>query len=354
MNRNGFTLVEVLIAVAIATVLIAGAMTAHVSNLSFYKTSEGRVNLSQDGILLIDYLRNELMPAGGGSIRSWMGIWVEDNCAARAPLPPCNNSDRLTISTVTVPVQECPIIGQISANEIQVARSGVAGACCLQPQAATAESSYENHQIMLVLGDFYSQRFATNVTIDAVNCRLTYSAGQAALNDRPPPLLPGPIPYNWSNGTVTLVNVETFYLDTTTRLLKRWMNTNNDTTLDATEDVIVADRVFDMQFALGYDFNPADGNVVSSANGTGDEWLYNAAPPLVQDAMNAGVFVGPNWTRSSLLMVEAALIVGSDEAEGGTPSGPRNILNGPPRSLTGWMMMEEAARFAPRNAYVFQ
>lgn len=87
MGRSrGFTLVEVMIAMGISIVLIGGAMAAHVSNLSFYRSTQGRSSLYQDAILLIEFYRNEVMAAGGGSIRAWQALsmkttaWFGESC----------------------------------------------------------------------------------------------------------------------------------------------------------------------------------------------------------------------------------------------------------------------------------
>jgi len=341
-RQQGFTMVEILIAMGIATFLIAGAMTAHVSNLSFYKTTESRSTLYQDSLLLIDFLRLELMSAGGGGVRAWMGLWVEDNCLARLPFPACNGSDRITISSLSVPVQECAITGQVTPTTLQIAFTSP-GVCCLQPQAAN-ELSYAGKQVMVTLGDYYAQSFVTGVDLNT--CRLTVANGQAAGYNRPHPTP------DYSNGTVSMMTVQTVYLDTVTRMLKRFIDANNNGVMDANEDVILADGVFDIQFALGYDFNVPDGNVLDSADGQNDEWLYNntAGPPEI---WGVGVFAPP-VVRSQLLAVQVSAIMGSDEAEGNTPTGPRQVLNGPARSLAGWMMMDETARLSPRNAYIFQ
>ena len=341
MNQRGFSLVEIFIAMGIATFLIAGAMTAHVSNLSYYKTTESRSTLYQDSLLLIDYLRAELMQAGGGSVRAWMGIWVEDNCGARAPLPACASSDRMTISTVSIPLQECAIIGQINPTRVQVAWNAP-GVCCLDPLAA-GEVTFLGRNVMLTLGDFYSQQFAT--IVDLPTCQMTTAAGQASGNDRPP------VVWNWGNGAVTMMNVQTLYWDSTTNMLKRWINTNNDNVKNPTEDVIIADNVFDTQYALGYDFNLPDGNIVDTADGVNDEWLFNA--PTVVEVFGLGVFAPP-VVRSQLLSVQVGAIVGSNDSAAGVAMAPKRSLNGPLRSQAGWMMMEEIARFSPRNSYIFQ
>ncbi len=338
MNQRGFSLVEIMIAMGIATFLIAGAMTAHVSNLSYYKTTESRSSLYQDSLLLIEYLRGELMQAGGGSVRAWMGIWVEDACLARAPLPACANSDRVTVSTVSIPLQECAITGQVNPTTVQVAFNGPT--CCLQPVAAN-EVTFLNRQVMFTLGDFYSSQYATVVNL--ITCQMTTVAGQS--NQRPPAL------WNWGNGVVTMVNVQTLYWDSINRMLKRWINTNNDNAKTADEDAIIADQVFDMQYALGYDFNVPDGNINETPTGINDEWLFNA--PTVVEVFGAGVFAPP-VVPSQLLSMQVGTIVGSDDAAAGFASAPKRSLNGPLRSLAGWMMMEEIARFSPRNSYIFQ
>jgi hypothetical protein len=317
-------------------------MAAHVSNLSFYRSTQGRSSLYQDAILLIEFFRNEVMAAGGGSIRAWQSLWIEDNCLVRGALPACNQSDRLTISTINMPIQECAITGQVDATHVQVAWSGP-GVCCLQPNVANNELSFMSHQVMFTLGDLYSQKSVTQA--DLANCRLGYQAGQAAGNDSLPPVA------NWTGGVVSMVNVQTFYADVPNRLLRRWIDANGSSTIDPGEDVVIADNTFDLQIALGYDFNVADGNLTETANGLNDEWLFNSPGNI--ETFGAGFFVPPA-ARSQLHSVQVSVILGTDEGVQPGNVSQRRALNGPLRSLDGWTVMEEWARMMPRNSYVFQ
>ncbi len=341
LGKQGFSLIEMLIGMGLISFIIVLSANVHITNLQIYKTTESRVSLTQDSLLLVEYFRNQVIAAGGGSIRSWMGIWVEDNCAARGVLPQCAGSDRLTVTSTTLPVQECSITGMVNPNVLQIAFSSP-GVCCLQP-ATAAESSFSGRQIMISRSDYFRQRYVS--TSDLNLCRLTIQPGQAAGGDQAGPIV------NWTGGVVTMVSVDTIYWDSVTRMLKRFTDNNNNGQIDAGEDMIVADSLFEFQVALGYDFNPGDGNVTSSANGIGDEWLYNA--PTAIEAINTPPFVAP-MARSSLLLVEVGAILGSSAGGSNLKADTARILNGPVRTMPGWILQAETTRLAQRNSFIFQ
>lgn len=338
-NHHGFTLTELMVAMAISlTILIMGA-GVYLGSLGLYIGMQSRSSLSQDAILLVDYLRNELIVAGGGSVRAWMGIWVEDNCAARSVFPDCAGSDRLTLTTASNPLQECGITSMVSAGVLQVAFSSP-GVCCLQP-AAAGEISFLGQNTIVTLDGNFTNQYVT--AVDLAACRITIQPGQAAGWDQSGGVV------DWSGGTVTLVNVETLYLDPPTEVLMRFTDRNNDGVVDAGEAAIVAIGVLDFQVALGYDFNPADGKITTLAGGLNDEWLYNA----VGETFGAGVFTG-SFTKSSLLMVSPAVILGVTDGSANTNWSTKQVLNGPARGRAGMTIQPEITQLAPRNSYVFQ
>ncbi len=334
-------MVELLVAMGLATFIIAVSTGVHISNLRYFKTTEGRSTIYQDAILIGGYLRGELMGAGGGSVRGWMGIWVEDDCAARSIFPACARSDRLTITTVTSPLQECAITGQLGPGRVQIAFSSP-GVCCMQPQAAN-EVSYLSRPVMFTLGDFHSQQYVTAVNL--VTCQADFANGQAWGGRNPPP---GP---TWTNGMMTMVNTQTFYWDSVNFTLKRFVDANNDGVAAVGEDVIVADNIHDLQVALGYDFNIADGNISETPSGNNDEWLFNN--PSGVEAYGAGFFVAP-ITRSAMQQVMFGVIVGNADSTGSLVPQAVQILNGPPRIRAGWILQEESSRLTPRNSFIFQ
>lgn len=341
-RANGFSLVELLIALGITTFLVTISATLHLQSMEMMKNTENRTMLTQDAILLIDYLRNEAIGVGGGSVRGWMGVWAEDNCPARSVFPACGGSDRLTLSTIRVPVQECVITGMAGANTLQVAFSSP-GVCCMQPQIA-GEISFQNRQVFLTLGDFYAQRYVTSV--DLTNCRATIQPGQASGGDQ----TGGTV--NWTNGALTLMQIETIYRDPTTNMLKRFMDDDNDGTVDAGEDLILADSVIDFQTAMGYDFNIADGNVVDTPNGVNDEWLFNA--PGVAESFGAAWFASPPLLRSQLHLVGVGVILGVSDPTSKVNLSTAQVYNGPQRTVPGWTLQSEVSFVAPRNAFIFQ
>lgn len=342
--NGGFSIVELLIAMGLATFIIAISTGVHISNLHYFKTTEGRSTIYQDAILIGGWLRNELMGAGGGSVRGWMGIWVEDDCGPRSIFPACQDSDRLTISTVTNPLQECLITAQLGPGRVQVAWTSP-GVCCMQPQAAN-EVSYSAKQVMLTLGDFNSQQYVTAVNLAL--CQADITNGQASGNALPPPPVGNP---NWTNATMTMVNTQTLYWDGTNFTLRRFIDANNDNAAQPGEDVIVADQIFDLQVALGYDFNVADGNISETANGVNDEWMHNN--PIAPEVYGAGFFVAP-ISRSAMQQVMFAVIVGNVDTTLSLATPTVRILNGPPRTRAGWILQEEISRLTPRNSFIFQ
>jgi prepilin-type N-terminal cleavage/methylation domain-containing protein len=340
-RAGGFTLVEVLVAVAISTFLLVSFTDLYVIGLNSYHGMREQSSLALDSILAVDYLRSELMIAGGGQVRGWQGIWVENDCNARGPLPDCKGSDRITVSSTNSPLQQCSITGNPGPGVWQVNFSSPS-VCCLAPGGGLAD--FLEKQVMFTLSDYYSSKFVK--TVDPVSCRMTVTSGQAAGND----FTGTPSITNWTGAVVTLTTVKTFYWDSAKSSLMRFIDRNGDDNPDSEELSTVAIGIYDLQAALGYDSSPADGNIVAAADGVNDEWLYNA--PGVVESWSAGAFVAPA-TRSQLLMVNVGLILGVKNTNGSGSSTAR-ILNGPIRSVAGFMLQPQLGQVAPRNSYVFQ
>ncbi|MGZ3721667.1 MAG: PilW family protein [Bdellovibrionales bacterium] len=340
LNVNGFSLVELLIAMAIALSIMMGVAGIYLFGFNSYLSMQNRSSLGQDSLLLVDFLRGELQGAGGGAVRAYMGLWVEDNCNARGPFLECGGSDRITVSAATIPLQQCAITSKLGATLYQMAWRSP-GVCCMQPQAG--EISYAGQSVMLTLNGFYSSRFAA--AVDLGLCTLSIQPGQAAGGD----VTGGTL--DWSGGMATLMKVTTFYWTAANATLNRFTDANNDGVMSAGETAIVAVGVYDLQIALGYDFNPADGNILTTATGVNDEWLNNA--PGVVESLGTGYFV-PAPPPASLLMVEAGVILGVANPNGGAAVNSQRIFNGPLRGIAGWTMQAETTQLAPRNSFIFQ
>ncbi|MGE4132799.1 MAG: PilW family protein [Bdellovibrionales bacterium] len=341
MTNRGFTLTELLIAMGVGVFLISVSVTLHVVNLNQFRSTELRSYMAQDSLLLSDFFRTKIMAVGGGPIRGWMGLWPENNCNARLFMPNCLGSDRLSMSTLRFPIQSCAVTGQPLPNRIQAAFVAP-GVCCLSA-ANPGEVDFDNRHAMLVLGDFYRQVYLTN--LNAGTCQADMSAGQAAGGDSF-----GGLP-NWTGGTVSLVDVETYFVDPTTHQLNQFIDANNNNVADTNEVAAIVDGVFDLQVALGYDFAISDGNIAEAADGSNDEWLFNN--PTTAEIFGIGYFAPP-LNRNQLLMVAVGTILGTQDKN--TPVGllETSLLDGPLRKEDGWVLQGQVAQAAPRNSYVFQ
>lgn len=327
MNQRGFTLTELMIAAGLSIVVALAAGTSFVSTYSQYYAVQSGTAMVQDLSILSDYFTSRIQSVGGGSVRSFQSIWVENNCAARSVFPACNGTDRLTLISVPQPIQSCGITSQVSPGVLQMANSP----CCLT-------AAMVNQPMMLSATDSFAQGFITSV--DLSSCRLSYSPGQAAGNNSVPNS------YLWNSGSMTLINVHTYYLSTSAHELHVFSDFNNNGVAESGEDMVIADQVYDMQVALGYDFNPADGLITDNGSTT-DEVLYNKTGDTALGAL--GTF--QKAIRANLLTVIFSITsAGGTVANGGT----RTIQNLDGPSVTSNLeLRSQTLRLVPRNNYYY-
>jgi prepilin-type N-terminal cleavage/methylation domain-containing protein len=266
-RAGGFTLVEMLISVGIASVLMVAVLAVTLTGIQSSTQSRAGSLLSNDVVLLTDFFSREFPNTGGNVIPVDGSIFVENNCSARATFPGCQGSDRVSLFQAIGDLN-CPILATAgwspSAGVIQL---DTTGGCCLPGVSLT------NYHAMFVKKTFFQHMYIT--ATDPAACQVTYTAG---------PVLPGfDNPYagnDWSSGAIVPMQVKTYFLDTTTTppyVLNRLTYTNGGASSTTSTTEALIDRLFDFQVALGYDFNPADGNV-SDTGDNNDEWLYNALP----------------------------------------------------------------------------
>lgn len=339
VGQRGITLTELMVAMAIASVLVITVVTLHLSSLKSYYAAESSTALSQDTFLIGEFLRSEAIAAGGGSVRAWMALWVEDNCKSRNSLPECRGSDRMTVTKISLPEQECAITAQISSTEMRVANR-TPMQCCLAPAVAGAQS-FLNRQVVLSLNGTYIQRAVSQVDLGA--CTVKLVPGQAEGGDYPGKTT------NWTGAVLSLVNVATYYMDSSSRSLNAWIDKNRDSVFTPDESSLLVDQVFDFQVTLGYDFMPVDGTVREDDKGFDDEWLYN--DPEHVESFGLGYFKPP-LLRRDLAMVQIGVMLGVQRIE--AADSRQRLFNGPIREVDGWSFRSAFTKVAPRNTFIFQ
>jgi Tfp pilus assembly protein PilE len=330
-HEQGFSTLELMVSMLIMVSLIQALSAGYIHVFSQAKKSKVRSGLDEQLKFLGDYFTYRMQGVGGGAVRPWASVWVEDNCAARASFPDCAGSDRVTLVTSDATVPECTIVGVVSATTLQI--DAPFGTCCLT-------AAFGNRQAVVSNGDYYSQQFLTNVQTVACTVDLAPGQGFGGLNN--PPVAPA----TWVGGSLSVVDVATLYLDSTSTELREFRDLNNNGTIDAGEQTVLADQVYDLQFALGYDSNPRDGRITDTASDT-DEWLFNSNGP--NEAFGLGGLTGA--LPSDLRMVSVGLILG--EQGPGPGSGQVSVLNGPLRAQPGIQLSRSLTKFRFRNIGVF-
>jgi prepilin-type N-terminal cleavage/methylation domain-containing protein len=274
-KKRAFSLIEVAVASAIAGMISAAAVA------SFAMINRQLVRLQSESLAsdhaksLVDLLVSELQGVGGGPIRPWMAVWVEDgnapdvlgrNAAFSPPALPIR-PDRVTFATLIPDVPSCTITAHTGAT--LTASVGDGGGCCLQDllDAGRIAGGTTAHAF-LVLGERHRQ-----VTLDppsAAACTATVSEGPMSAIDNPPP------GGNFTGGVIVTARVKTLYL-TAGRELRVYeeRSPGGALSIDPGESVRLAGNVADFQLQLGYD-RENDGRLVDTSD-SGDEWLYNIA-----------------------------------------------------------------------------
>lgn len=327
---QGFSLLELLICLGIASIIIMASITSFLDGARWYYRSL----LNQEGInttsVVMEVIGRDIENSGGGSIRSWMAIWVENtegvnNCPARAPLGACNGADRITLAYTPVPTRECGIVSSVNATTVVLDSTPV---CCLN--AAPVE-------VMMVMNNNWMQRRVNG--FDAATCTLNLVDGPMSPNDR------GGLP-NWAGGVVSVIRVGTFYADLERSHLRYFEDANANNVIDAGEDVLIADLIFQFQVGLGYDFRPLDG-FISETPVNADEILFNSPG----ESLGAGYFL------NAIPLNFTSVIIGM--ATGGKSSEQQNIgvtgaiLDGANIAKPGWEINRYQARFLPKHGLYY-
>lgn len=276
MKRRAFSLVEVAVASALAGIISASAVAA------FALINQQLVRLQRESFAsdhaksLVDLLVTDLQGIGGGPIRPWMALWVENGASVDDTgrnlifAPPPTAPDRVTFATL---INEAPTCSIVAVAPGVVTSTGVKSTCCLGRLVDVAAIPGANKAAMayLIRGDQHRQVVLTS--FDTTACTASFAAGPLAAIDRPG--TGGDVAF--VDGTVAAASVKTLYLGENRELrlfVEKKAFSGVDVTLDAGETSRVAGDIIDFQVQVGYD-RQSDGRL-SDTSSAGDEWLFNA------------------------------------------------------------------------------
>ena len=131
---RAFNLLEVAIASAIAGIIAAAAISSFaVLNRQLVKL-QAESGASDDAKTLIDFLVTDLQAVGGGNVRPWMALWVEDNTQSTPLRDSAFNqsprtSDRITYALTVPDTRTCQITSMTPSD---IFTTGNGSSCCFQ------------------------------------------------------------------------------------------------------------------------------------------------------------------------------------------------------------------------------
>ncbi|MDP2340077.1 MAG: prepilin-type N-terminal cleavage/methylation domain-containing protein [Deltaproteobacteria bacterium] len=333
---HAFSMVEVLVAAAIAAVVVTIAVQTSVSITSSIDQLRKQAPAQIDARLLNDFLLEQIQEAGGGGVRPWHAITVDDGCGATGNgLAACGGGDRLRVFFSDPLAAACTLTAKSASafTSTAIDTDGVGGVdtCCpvangmadgvvamTDPTDAARVAFYHTGSAATGLG---------SCTLNILNSDAKIP-GMEAVGAIPP-----------LNAQITKGRIFVYQMlrndgaacvaaaGATGCDLVRYEDADRNNAFIAAERSTIATRVFDFQVALGYDSNPANG-VITEAGTTTDEWVGTVASDLKPTggtgptlrmarfgvATGAAMIGGP--TRSVRMLNRAAGVTGDINADG--------------------------------------
>lgn len=324
---RGMTLIELMVASAIAAVIVSAATASVMAVYRSSRDAQMRASIDAEAKLLVEYLVSRIQPAGGGSFRPWSMVTVENDWNG-------DGSDRLILAELDTALGECTIS---SHNGSSVVYGFPDSPCCLDPVP-----TWDGRQVMVVSenGENTLSLTINNTTSSSGTCQANFTSWTASplgqLNR-----LPGGDRSALVGGAMAVVKSKRFYVNKTTHELIMQQDTDNDGTW---EDVVLADEVYDLQLALGYDSGTADGHITDTGSST-DEWLYNAPGDTMATINSTGA------DPTDLRMMAVGIIFGTRST---TMSGnPVKLLDGPQVTQPDRFLRGTIGRAMMRNLSLF-
>lgn len=300
LHRRGFTLVEMMVAMAMAGVLAASALGAGMAIHNVLVDTRRRVVVWDEAKRVEEALLSRVQEAGGDPMAAADSIIVEDNCTADATrlLPSCAGADRITIMRASASTLSCEV----------TAAGATLKDTTLSPAPCCITAAFVGPAVLLAFdGDIITLDLHSPNT---ASCHVAAPFGQG--NPGPKTLKPGVL------AVLGPGNIETIFPRSKGASgeyeLMVWKDagTPGNGQVDANELELFADRIYDFQIALGYDSTPEDGDVVDT-NSSSDEWIGNAEVVAPPPALPTGV------ARSQLRMIDIAIAVGVPSSRFNTP-----------------------------------
>jgi prepilin-type N-terminal cleavage/methylation domain-containing protein len=335
MKAQAFTLVEMMVAVVLASIVAAAATTATVAIYRSTVAMEQSSYANEEGKVVIDSLITSVLQVGGGRVRPWSA--VSNGCFVNASGTVTavdganctgNGGTRLDFLDLEPKAKQLTLstaAGTVTATSAEVALIG--GVCPLTPANGYPAGGVD----VVVLpvepagGGWLARRCTPNVT--TCTCALAALTGASvdvsAASTR-----------TLTGGLLVVGRAVSYSLDTATHTLIERRDIDGD---GSVESRIVSDRVFDLRVQLGYDAAPEDGVM----DGT---WLTSL------DTRSSALTTVPPQT---LRMARIGVVVGARVTNQASKSPSASLFGNTPVMAPGFYLKNAESAVTMRNLLVF-
>jgi prepilin-type N-terminal cleavage/methylation domain-containing protein len=337
-GSRGFSLIEMMISVAIVSSVFFLSFDQVIALNTLYKKVDAQVQSRMDASLVSEYLTRQVRQVGGGFVRPWMALVVENGCGARDGMPDCGGADRLSYAHLNRDRDNCRIISAQIPNRFNfdIAMTH----CC--------DASIESKQIIVSTGGAFGSFYVNDrhYDVDTNQCWVDVLPGQLyPFNAANAPTGPVGNFTDWSGADLAEVRTTTIYLDEANRALHAFTDTNNNRVIDTDEDILIADQVVDLQILRGFDRIPQDGSVENRNNDT-DEWERNSTSP--NDRLGAAGLSAV--TLADLRMIAIGVIT---EGRHYGQTNELEMFDGPTRTVPNAQLTTGQSRIYLRSTFIY-
>lgn len=347
---RGFNLIEVAVASAMAGVISIAAISAFASLNRQLVSLHAQSTANDSAKSVIDLLTNEMQSVGGGAIRPWMAIWVEngtstnDSTRDEAFKPPEDiGSDRVTFATLIDAAPACTITSMKTSSLVA---DSVGKNCCLDEMfdKASLEGSGDTLLLAYLVAGKQHRQVALRRT---KGCSAEISPGPLAVLDVVTGAAPKAPDAGFVGGRIVATEIRTIFLSEGDLLMFHQLQNFSSTAPKLVDGTVglVATNVHDFQVQLGYDENRD--SRISDDNALDDEWLFN-----VDDEAPVVVAPSAGFDARTLRMVGIGVIIGVRVGSVSTPSSARIVGGGVITSDEAWLR-SAMGRVSLRNLFIF-
>lgn len=328
---RAYTLIEVMIAMTAGAILLAVGLSGFQQIINSSTGAERASGASEEAKLLNEYLSSSVQGIGGGTVRPWAAVDVQDNAGI-------DNTDIVVIYEIDDSFNECLIQTRPGRGNVFTfaMTSTDAGSVC---DCLSGLSRGMRVMVTTADGSSWGALQVETVTPNP-SCQATFTPTASGLSR-----LPGS-PGNFVGGAMSIGHVKLFSVNANQQLQVQ---------IDSNSPQILADNVYDFQVALGYDQAPGDGIITDNGDNT-DEWAFNSGVANADNIPTDGGTPAPGLvgvSDSDLRMLRIGLIIGSPTGASLLQSSAQ-VLNGPVRSRAGWVMRPVDSSLSLRNLNIMQ